>query len=96
MTRDIQFTILEKIRAAGIPGDAVLYVSQFDARAIINGLQVIDAAINEPETIERYEGTEDNHGVLTYKLDPTLPATVAAVEQRNGGRIHISLAGITD
>lgn len=73
MTQDVQFDILAKVRAAGVAGDATLYLSHRDARRLVDGFQEINSAISAPEHVDVYGGTQDDGGILQYRLDDSLP-----------------------
>lgn len=94
MAHDVQFDVLAKVRAAGITGDATLYLSRRDAKRLVDGFQEINSAIYAPEHLVAYEGSQDDSGILTYELDEDLPAGIGVIERRGRVRVHMSLADV--
>jgi hypothetical protein len=60
MDRDVQFAVLEILRSAGVRGENRLYVCRSDAQRVLDGLEVINAALDVAESINTYEGTADD------------------------------------
>lgn len=94
MPHDVQFAVLEKIRAAGVRGDVTLFVSPADALRVMDGTGIIDSSFSRPEAIDTYEGTQDDDGVLSWKLDRQLPRGVGRIETPRRTPTMLSLADV--
>lgn len=91
---DVQFAVLEEIRATGISDDFTLYVSEFDALRVLEGTNITNSAFTSPEAIDSYEGTQDDAGVLFWRLDRSLARGVGRIEQTDQPSRRIDLSSV--
>ncbi len=94
MSHDAQNAVLEKIRAVGVHSDVTLAVSPADALRVLDGSGIINSDFSRPEAIDTYEGTQDDDGVLSWKLDRQLPKAVGRLDAPGRSPVMLSLADV--
>ena len=95
MPRDLQFDVAERVRAAGVAGDATLRMSAADAHRLVAGFQEIATDWNDIHNLDRYPGTDDGRGVIRYELDEAMPRGAGLAVDADGNETPVPLDSLT-